>query len=196
MYPYNFKFGQTIQTDADGVSCDQVFLAHFQVQAADATAPAAASLLAATGLTTATQAVITAITSPAAPRNVSITGNAAGIAGDVVVKGTNYAGEAITETIALSGTTTVVGNKAFKTVTEIDLPIKTNASGDTVSVGIGAKLGLPYKLAHNTVIKTFLDNVAEGTAPTVTADAANIEGNTIALATALSGKIIDSYLLA
>lgn len=189
------RIGQTLSTDSGGIDVGRSFLAHFQVPAASAVAASAVAIHAAIALTASAQAIIAAITNPAAPRNVTVTGNASGIAGDVVIKGTNYAGEAITETIALSGTSTVAGNKAFKTVAEIDLPIKTNASGDTVSVGIGSKLGLPYKLAHNTVLMACLDNVKEGTAPTVTTDSANIDNNTITLSTALSGKVVDSYLI-
>ena len=66
---------------------------------------------------------------------------------------------------------------------------------DTVSVGWGDKLGLPYKLAHNTVQQTFLNNTKEGTAPTVATDVANIEGNTVDLNSALAGQVVDVYLL-
>lgn len=194
MSAYDPKRGQTLYTDASGVSVDASFRAHFQVPAASAVAASAAAVLAATALTAAAQAVKTNITSPSAPRNVSITGNAAGNTGNVIVKGTNYAGEPISETIALSGTDTVVGSKAFATVTEIDLPIQTHAGTDTVSVGVGSKLGLPYKLAHNTVDKAFLDNVKEATAPAVTVDAAAIENNTVTLASTLAGKVVDIYL--
>lgn len=58
-----------------------------------------------------------------------------------MVKGTDYAGNSISETLALSGTTTVTGAKAFATVTEIDLPVSAG-SGDGVSVGVGSVLGL------------------------------------------------------
>jgi hypothetical protein len=195
MTPYNIKYGQTFTTDIDSVSVDGAFVAHIQIPAVSAIAPSATAVLAATALTDAAQVIKTNITNPAIPRNVSVTGNASGIVGNVVVKGTNYADKAITETIALNGTATVAGVKAFKAITEIDLPIQTNASGDTVSVGIGSILGLPYKLAHNTVLAAYVDNVKEATAPTVTTDAVNIENDTVALTTALSGKIVDMYLI-
>lgn len=171
------------------------FLTHFQVGAADAVAGSSASVLAATSLTAATQAKITNITNPAVPRNVKIVGNAAGIAGNVTIKGTNYDGGVITETLALNGVTAVEGSKAFKTITEIDLPVQTHEGTDTVSVGVGEKLGLPCKLAHNTVLATYFDNVKEGTAPTLTVDSAAVENNTIKLNSALSGKIVDAYLI-
>lgn len=195
MYPYNFKRGQTIQTDAKGVSVDRFFGAHIPISAANAVAASATAVHAAVALTASAQTITTAITSPAAPRNVSVTGNASGIAGNVVVTGTNYNGDTITETIALSGASTVAGTKAFASVTSIALPAKTNTSGDTVSVGIGSVLGLPYKLAHNTVIAVFLDNAKEGTAPTVTTSTTALESNTISLSSSLSGKAVDIYLL-
>jgi len=195
MIGYDPKRGQTIRTDAIGLAVDRAFQAHFQASAANAIAPSATAILAATALTDAVQTIIANITNPAIPRNVSITGNAAGITGNVTVKGTNYVDAAISEVIALNGTATVPGNKAFKTITEIDLPVETHVGTDTVSVGIGSKLGLPYLLTHNTVLFAFLDNAKEGTAPTVTVDAANIENNTLTLSTALSGKVVDAYLL-
>lgn len=191
--PYD-RGGALISSDA-GIGVTRSFLAHFQVSAASAVAASATAVHAAVTLTASAQTVTTAITSPAAPRNVSVTGSAAGIAGNVVVTGTNYNGDAITETIALSGTSTVAGTKAFASVTSVALPAKTNSSGDTVSVGIGSALGLPYKLAHNTVLTAYLDNTKEATAPTVAVSASALESNTITLASSLSGKVVDAYLM-
>lgn len=81
------------------------------------------------------QDVTTGITNPDFPRTVTVKGNASGIAGNVVITGTNAAGDEITDTIALNGASEVEGVKAFATVTNINLPAKTNVSGDTVSVG-------------------------------------------------------------
>ena len=195
MYPYNHKKGQKIQSDAAGVSFDHAFLAHFQVAAAAAVAPSATAVHAAITLTDAAQDVTTGITNPAVPRNITIKGNAAGITGDVVITGTNYAGAAITETIALNGATEVAGNKAFKTVTKISLPAETHVGTDTVSIGRGAKLGLPWLLAHNTVLFAFLDNTKEGTAPTLAVSASAVESNTITLNSTLNGKVVDAYLI-
>jgi hypothetical protein len=194
MYPYNYKRGQRIQSDA-GVAVDRAFLANYKVLAADAVATSNTAVRAAVTLGAAAQDVTTEIVNPATPRNLIVKGNAAGIVGDVVIEGTNYAGEAITETIALNASTAVEGNKAFRTVTKITLPAKTNASGDTVSVGFGNKLGLPYKLAHNTVLLAFLDNAKEGTAPTVTVSATALESNTAKLNSALNGKDVNLYLM-
>ncbi len=193
---FDRKTRPNIKTDVDSLEVDAGFIARVQVVASKAIAASNIAILAATTLITTAKVIIEGITNPTTPRNIKIVGNAAGIAGNVVIKGTNYNGNTITETIALNGVTAVEGAKAFKTVTEIDLPIKTNASGDTVSVGFGEKLGLPYKLPHNTVLFAHLDNVKEATAPTVTTNSTALEGNTIKLNSSLSGKIVDVYLIA
>lgn len=195
--PYKHDYGQTITTDAEGVSVDRSFTAHYQISAEDAVAASNTGVHAAVTLGAEAQDVITGITNPAVPRNIIIKGNASGIAGNVVITGTNFTDEEITETIALNGATAVEGSKAFKTVTEIALPAETHVGTDTVSVGWGDKLGLPYKLSHNTVLykHTFLDNTVEATEPTVTVSATAIESNTIDLNSALNGKAVDVYLL-
>lgn len=195
MYPINHKMGQKIQSDAPGVAVDRAFIARFQVAAADAVAQDLVSVMAATPLTAATQAITAGLTSPAVPRSVRVKGNAAGITGDVVITGTNYADEEITETIALSGSNTVEGVKAFKTITKVDLPVETNVGTDTVSIGLGNKLGLPYKSAHNTVLAAYRDNAKEVTAPTVATSTTALESNTILLNSALNGTVIDAYLI-
>lgn len=166
-------------------------LYHFQI-----TPPAASNnlVLAATTLTASTQTATTGLTNPAVPRALSVTGNAAGIAGNVVITGTNIKGDVITETLALSGTSTVQGSKAFATVTSIQLPAKTNASGDTVSVGTTNKLGLPFAQPHNRVIATYYNNTLESTAPTVVVNSA-VENNTVTLNTTLAGAVVDVYII-
>ena len=195
MYPYNHKKGQTIQTSVEGVSVDRSFLAHFQILAAKATAASNVNVHAAVTLGDTGTDVTTAITNPSVPRNIIIKGNAVGMIGDVGITGTNYKDEVITEVLTVNGSTAVVGAKAFKTVTLLQFPGKTNASGDTVSVGTGEILGLPYLLAHNTVLQTFKDNALEGTAATVAVSATAIESNTIDLASALNSKVVDVYLI-
>jgi len=83
--------------------------------------------------------VTTAITDPASPRALSVTGNASGIAGDVTITGTDYAGGTLSEVIALSGPATVFGREAFATVTQISVPARTQAD-DTVAVGVADRL--------------------------------------------------------
>ena len=66
---------------------------------------------------------------------------------------------------------------------------------DKVSVGFNDILGLPYLLAHNTVIAASLNNVRETTAPTVTVSATALESNTVDLHSALDGSVVDIYLI-
>jgi hypothetical protein len=156
---------------------------------------AAAVLAAQTLPTSGTTTVSTGLTQPDYARNATITGNAAGINGSVVINGTNLEGSPISETIVASGTATVVGNKAFASFTSIVLPARTTA-GDTISIGLGSKLGLPVRLPHNTVLFGFVNNVKEGTAPTVATSASLLESNTISFSTALSGVQVDAYMFA
>jgi hypothetical protein len=150
-------------------------------------APAAAGVLAATTLPAAgTTTISSGFTQPDVPRNLSITGNQAGIVGTVTINGTNEDGAAISENIVGAGAATVVGNKAFKTVTSVVFPTR-NTAGDTVSIGTGSKLGLGTKLARNTVINAFLNKVKEGTAPTIAFSATAVESNTALLNSAIPG---------
>ena len=311
MYPYNHKMGQLIQTDIDGVELDRAFASHFQVLAADAVTADVAGVLSESNLSDVAQEILAGITDPAVPRGLNIKGNVSGITGDVLIEGKNYGDEDIEETIALDGSNTVLGIKAFKSIDSISLPVQihtpaaqtetkevtaavssagdvtlaltaailgvaspkdvvvalttdddsvtkvadkivdsinadadisehftasneagvitltaliplandgtlslaftdTDTTGvtmgastngtagvayDKVSVGFSDILGLPYMLSHNTVLYAFLDNAKEATAPTVTLDADDIEGNTIDLNSALDGHVIDVYLL-
>jgi hypothetical protein len=155
--------------------------------------PAAASATAvhaAIALTSTTQTVTTGITSPDVPRNVTAKGNASGITGNVVITGTDAEDAALTETIALSGASEVVGNKAFKTVTSIALPAETHAGTDTVSIGAGSKLGLGARLGRNSVSSAYLAGVVEGTAPTVATSSTVMASNTVTLNSALNGTAV------
>jgi hypothetical protein len=193
LFPENID-GQRVKTDVKGLGVRQGFIAHVQISAENAVAGNNAGILAATALTASAQTIAEGITNPGVPKNIRVVGNIAGIVGNVVAKGTNYNNEPITETLALNGTTVVEGAKAFKTVTEIDLPVQT-AAGNTVSIGFGEKLGLPYKLNHNTVLFAYFDNVKEATAPIVTTSGTALESNTIDINSALAGKVVDVYLI-
>lgn len=183
--------GEQIETNAPGVTCSWGQIAIYNQS------PAAVSntaVLASTNLTASTQTITTGLTNPDVVRNVVIKGAIATSTGTVTVKGTDYAGNSISETIALSGTTAVAGLKAFATINEIDLPV-TSGAGDGVSVGVGAKLGLPYLLNENTLFMSFNNGVIEATAPTVTVDSANICNNTVTLASTLAGNPVKVFLV-
>jgi hypothetical protein len=199
-YPYNPGLGQVMQSDVEGLELDRGFIAHFQVPAASADAPNTTGIHAAITDNGTQQTITTAITNPDVPRNVTAT--AGGTAGDikpiqVVIHGTNYAGEVISETLPAFTENTggsVTGSKAFKTITSIVVPAH-DGNGATTAIGWGDKYGLPYKRAHIPCIAAYLNNVLEGTAATITASATALESNTIDLNSASNGNVIDAYLV-
>lgn len=194
LFPFKRK-SQRIGTEAPHVHCDRGFIAKFRVDAAEAVAQDLVSVMAATPLTAATQTIQVDLTNPLVPRSLRVKGNQVGVTGDVVITGTNYLGVEITETIALNGNTAVEGNKAFKTVTKVDLPIEVNVGTDTVSIGVGNKLGLPYRLSNNSAVAAFRDGVREASLPSVTFSETSIEENTVQLNSALNGTEIEVMLI-
>lgn len=167
-------------------------LQHYQITP---DASGATAVHAAIALTAAIQDVDTDITDPDYPRTVTIKGNAAGITGNVVITGTNIEDEVITDTIALNGTTEVEGIKAFKTVTNINLPVETHAGTDTVSIGMAKKFGLPH-IVYNAaclLVKLFDGSADTGT---LAVDSDEIEKNLFALNGSPNGaKVLDLYYL-
>jgi hypothetical protein len=123
---YNPDMGQTIKTDVAQKNVDRSFLAHFQVSGDDATVTNDTYVVSYMNLTDAAQEVEEEFAVPSVPRNLVVTGNVSGITGNVVIDGTNYENEDITETIALNGATPVLGAKAFKTIDTITLPVQTH----------------------------------------------------------------------
>jgi len=164
------------------------------VAAASATAVHAAITLA-DGATT---VVTTAITAPVHYRTVSITGNASGITGNVVVVGTDRAGNAQTDTIAANDTDTVVGVKPFSTITSITVPARTQAS-DTISIGIADVLGLsrPVSASANVLyVGIAADAVNASTFTYEAAGSVDTTNNTVTLTTSITASddiTIDFY---
>jgi hypothetical protein len=130
------------------------------------------------------------LTSPAVARNVSAVGNTATVAGNLIVNGTNSDHQAISETLVLNGTTPVVGIKAFATITSAVVPVRGVAS-DTVSIGLGSKLGLDYPLSHNSILYGVVAGVREATTPVITVgtagNAGKVEYTTISFTSAFNG---------
>jgi hypothetical protein len=91
-----------------------------------------------------TTVVTTAITNPDVPRTIRLKGNQSTCQGLVVIiAGTDILSNAITESVTMGGAfaTPTDSTKAFATVTSITVPTQ-GASGDTISAGPGAALGL------------------------------------------------------
>lgn len=117
------------------------------------------------------QAGITAgITQPDVPRTVTVKGNDGNVSGNVVVHGTNIAGATVSDTIATSGSTEVLGLVAFKTVTSIDFPAYSVAGTETISIGRGAGIGFP-SIINNTADVITHDFNGSTDSGTVVADA-------------------------
>ena len=134
---YKHDYGQIITTDADGVSVDRAFIARMHIDAANAPAASSDGVHTAMNLGVAAQAITDNIVNPAVPRNIRIVGNVSGIDGVVTISGTNFNGDAITEDITANGAEAKDGNKAFKTVTKIDLPIQKHApAAQTVTIEV------------------------------------------------------------
>lgn len=192
---YNPRFGQIIKDDAGG-SVDWDFIAHYTISAANAVAAGAANVLASTVLVAAPATILPAAMAaqPPTPRVLSITGNAATVAGNVVINGTDASGAVIADTIASNGVATVLGARAFATVTSIVLPVAVNPA-DAISVGFTDRFGIPFLLPHDTVIRI----MNGGTATTVAAgsnfSATVLSQNYIDPTAALAAAQVDVYLI-
>ena len=199
-YPYNPALGQEMQTDVDNYEVDRSFLAHIELTALQAVAADTDGVHAAFASAASEQTIATAITSPVYPRN--ITAITAGTVTDVeavsvIITGTDMADEVITETLpvfTLDTQSTVVGDKAFKTVTSILVPAFAGVIA-TIAIGWGDKLGIPFTKAVHKSVGTWLDNSLEATPATFAASATVLSSNTMDLATALNGTVVDSYLV-
>lgn len=143
---------------------------------------------------TVVKTVTTGITNPDYPRNLVVKGNDANVTGNVVITGTDALDAALTETIVASGTSVVVGTKAFKTVTSIVLPPYNTAGTETISVGVGVKLGLPVRIYNiNQKIYSNFDGAIDAGTQTV---GAGIAFSLYAVAGTMNGtKIVEIGIL-
>lgn len=123
---------------------------------------------------------------PDVPRNIQITpgGTTTDVeACSIVVSGTDYYNQPITETFAFlaNASTATVGAKAFKTVTSVFWPANCESGGfaATWSIGQGEKIGLKNCLdTTGDFIQSSVAGVFEATRATLAADPANVSGNT------------------
>jgi len=135
-------------------------------------APSADGILSSTLLTSAIQTITTGITNPDFPRLLSIDSD--GVAsGNVVITGTNIRGETVTDTIALNTTTEVAGVVAFKTITSIQLPVK--SASESVFVGWLDGLGLQSIPWSTEVISEDSNNATDTGGTVLTRDSDEVE---------------------
>lgn len=128
------------------------------------------------------------------PRNITCKGSL-GADHVVTVTGADVYGDVMSEQYTLSGTVSQAGAKAFSSVTRVDVAV--GAAGDTVDVGWGDVLGLPYRIggAYD-VLSAYADGTEElatstlvaGDATTATASTGDVRG-TIGPATATNGTV-------
>lgn len=138
--------------------------------------------------------VVSGITSPTVPRNVTILANEADMNTAAYIIGTDMAGAALVEAITMAGIATIAGAKAFKTVAGIVYPVQKDA-GETLGVGWGVKLGLPHKLdsAARVLVKLFDKSTDAGT---VTASASDLAANVFDVAGTMNGlKHVELFYL-
>jgi hypothetical protein len=126
------------------------------------------------------------------PRNINMTTTHGSsiVAMTVTVTGTDVYGEALVETVEVAATGTSAtdsGLKAFKTVTSIAITAAANAEANTINIGFGDVLGLPYRIDAGKVMQWIENNLPHvGTLGTfVAADATT--------ATATTGDVRGTY---
>lgn len=195
----NRYFGE-LQTDVYGFNLDNAKIAHLVLTKEQACASDADGIHAVIAGKTTAQTITTDIVNPPYPRNITldIGGTAGDVkAGDIVVNGTNFNNEPISETFTLINETDTdqIGTKAFKTITSITVPAQ-DGTGATFTFGFGEKLGLPYMLDSKPLVFALQEGVLETTAPTLAIDSDELEKNTVDLNSNLdSTKGVDIYLV-
>jgi hypothetical protein len=118
------------------------------------------------------------------PRNVQVVSSTTDTTQSITVRGLDEYGVAMSETLALNGTTPVLGLKAFKQVNSYQANI---AMAGTLSIGSGAKLGLPYYLPPQT--GTGVGNILKESQDGATPTAGTFVGGVQTKATATTGDV-------
>lgn len=98
----------------------------------------------------------------------------------ITIRGTDLYGNALTETLTLTGTTAVNGKKAFKTVSSVYVSA---ATAGNITVGTNDVLGLPFAATKKArIIDVFFNDAKDASATIVVAD-------TTSPATATTGDV-------
>lgn len=145
--------------------------------------------------TSGTTVVTSAITNPDVPRVLRVKGNQSTVTGNVVIVGTDINNNACTDTIASNGTSTVAGTHAFKTVTSITVPVR-GAASDAISIGYEDIIGLPDVMVTAKIVSYWVNAVQQAVAPTATASGTDVSLNTLTLATAGAGHVVEVLFIA
>ena len=119
-------------------------------------------------------------------RNVSIVSSSASdTTQTVTVTGTDFWGQAQTSLLTINGTTTVNGNKGFKTITRVAVSA---VFVGNLSVGMGDTFGLPYKVTDAGYL------TRTGWAGAVADNAGTFTAADTATATASTGDVRGTFL--
>lgn len=107
------------------------------------------------------------------PRNITAAATHASsvVAMTLLITGKDFYGQTMSEqlSIAATGTSqTATGKKAFKTVTSIAITSAGNAQANTLNMGFGDTLGLPFNLKEKEQALFFIDGIPQTTLGTVT----------------------------
>jgi hypothetical protein len=127
----------------------------------------------------------------ATPRNITAaaTHGSSVVAMTLLVTGKDENNVALTESLSIAATgtsQTATGKKAFKTITSIAITSAGDATTNTLDMGFGDTLGLPYQLTHKNKAIYLMDGVVQ-TGGTVTAADTNT-------ATATTGDVRGTIL--
>ena len=195
-----FNHTDKLPTDVYGVTVDTAKIARLFWSAEDAVAFDADGVMTSKAGKTSKQTVTDGLTSPAVPRALEVvvggTGRDAKASSTVVIKGTNIEDKPISETFTLTGdkTETLVGTKAFKTVSSVEIDAQ-DGTGVTFTVGWTNKLGLPFAWSEKHIAFATLNGTRETTDPTLAVSSEAIEANTITLNSALDGHAVEVYFI-
>lgn len=98
------------------------------------------------------QVITTFLAQPDVPRALQAVGTA-GANHAVTITGTDEYDRPMVETLTLNGTTPVVAQKAFKTVTQVD--VAAGAAGDTFDLGTTDAIGIPFRIDEGKVLAAY-----------------------------------------
>lgn len=137
------------------------------------------------------------------PRNITVATSAAAADTVVTITGYDVYKQKMVETITVaSGASSGAGVKAFKYVEIMSIYSAGDITSDTLTIGWGDVLGLPYKVtAKSDIMQAWFNGVYETTAPTVvvgdattaTATTGDVRG-TIDTNSAMNGSAVVLYM--
>lgn len=185
------KFLGILPTDVYGITMNEMKVGHIQYTAAQMVAADPDGLLDGTALPAEATASTTFLNAMPYARNLTFVCSDTQT-GDVTITGTNIADEVITEIVTLTSATPAAGAVAFKTVTSILLPEKVGS--ETIDVGWGELVGLPYKFAAKPLVFALNDGAVD-TTPALTIDDDEIEKNVVDFNGSLDGSVMDLFFV-